>query len=256
MCSLTNLEIILAPIFLCWGSFINMLSYRLISQESLSIPRSFCPKCKKTIKPYDLIPVLSWVILKGKCRNCHKSISPLYPFIELLTLVVFELLIIFVAPHFWFSYFIFFTALLVTIRSDLESMLISRMATLYLLPFSFSLAAFGYLEIGLLESILASVVGYLTFWVIKKLFYYYRNLEGMGDGDLELAALIGSLLGRYGLFMSIFIGSLTGSILGLTLIATKLAKRETALPFGLFLALGAIIFVLFKSYLNFIILIS
>lgn len=230
-----------------------MLSYRLVNDESLSIPRSFCPKCKKTIKPYDLIPVISWVILKGKCRSCHKSISPLYPFIEILTLLVFELLIFFIEPHFWLAYFIFFTALLVTIRSDLESMLISRLATLYLLPVSFSLAALGYLEINILESIFASITGYLTFWVIKKLFFYYRNLEGIGEGDLELAALIGSFLGFYGLFMSIFIGSLAGSILGLTLIATGLAKRETALPFGLFLAIGAIIFALFKNYLqNFI----
>ncbi len=226
-----------------------MLSYRLISGESLSIPRSFCPKCKKSISPYDLIPVISWFILRGKCRSCKKEISPIYPFIEILSLITFELLIFFVEPQFWPSYFIFFTALLITIRSDLDSMLISRFVTLYLLPVSFIFAYLGYLEISLLESVLASLTGYLVFWIIKKLFYYYRNIEGMGDGDLELAALIGSFLGLYGLFMSIFIGSLTGSVLGLTLIATGYAKRETALPFGIFLSLGAIIFALFKNYL-------
>jgi leader peptidase (prepilin peptidase) / N-methyltransferase len=235
----------LTPFFLCWGSFLNVLAYRLIKAESIIKPRSACPKCKKPIAWYDNIPVFSWLLLAGTCRHCKRAISVLYPFIEIITALVLLALYLYIPHHYFFAYFIFFSALIVTIRSDLETMLISRFMTVYLAPIGCALSAGGLLPISLPESILGAIFGYFFLQIINGVFKYFRGIEGIGEGDFELLLFIGSFIGIIGCWLSITLGSILGCFYGLTVILQKQPNdmRHTKIPFGPFLACGAIIFV-------------
>ena len=237
------------PLWLCWGSFLNVVSYRLIHHASLITPRSHCPHCNHVLAWYDLIPVLSWLALRGRCRYCTTPISYLYPFIELFTAVVMSPLLTQIPPPYFYAYFIFFSALIVTIRSDLHSMLISRYASLFLVPLGIALSAYGLLPITMVESILGAIGGFISLYMVSKLFYYFTQQEGMGQGDIDLLAFIGSFTGMYGCWISLLIGSLVGSVIGLCYMALTNQNRYIKIPFGPFLAIGAICFVLYKPYL-------
>ena len=241
--------VLLILIFLCWGSFLNVLAYRLIKGESLLIPRSFCPTCKKIIYWYDNIPVISWIILKAKCRHCKSNISALYPFTELLTAVSMTCLYFTVNRHYFPAYFIFFSALIVTFRSDIEFMLISRFATLFLIPLGFLFSAIHLLPITLTNSIAGALLGYGFLFAVAKVFKYLMKKEGIGQGDLELLAFIGSFLGIIGCWISLLLGSIIGSIIGLFYIKLKGQSKQVKMPFGHFLAIGAMTFVFFEKYL-------
>ena len=198
---------------------------------------------------YDNIPILSWLLLGGKCRNCHQSISLLYPFIEILTALVLSLLYIFIPLHYFFAYFIFFSALIVTIRSDIETMLISRFATIFLVPFCWYCSAYGLLPLSLIESISGAMFGYFFLFTINSIFKYLRNIDGIGEGDFDLILFIGSFTGILGCWISITLGSMLGSLYGLsTLFLSKdtnvfeQSLQNTKIPFGPFLALGALLF--------------
>lgn len=275
---------------LIWGSFLNVIAYRLIQEQSLG-GRSKCPHCNHQLAWYDNIPIISWLVLRGKCRTCAQPISFLYPFIEFLTGVIFVLLyqspfvpstlaelhqanvipdnLSAVRPE-WIeglckafknpdlycnkyiylpSYFIFFSALIVTIRTDLEYMLISRYVTLFLVPVGIALSAFGFLPIGPLESTLCAVGGYILFYAIAKAFHFFTGREGVGEGDFDLMALIGAFTGLMGLWMTLLIGSVVGCVCTLLYLLFSGKERSTQIPFGPFLALGAIAYVLFAQQL-------
>ncbi len=234
---------------LCWGSFLNMLGYRLVQDASLLTARSFCPSCKKTIAWYDLVPVLSWLILKRRCRWCFQPISFLYPFIELCSLFLFTYLYTLYSSGLLSletscTYILFLSALLVTIRSDTEYLLISSFATLYLIPCAFLASAAGYLPITLTESVLAAFLGYAFLWFIAKAFYLVRKKEGIGEGDFGLLAMIGSFTGIHGVLQAVTLGSCLGTILGICYLIIWPSEEEPRLPFGLFLSLGACIYLL------------
>ena len=236
-------------LFLCWGSFLNVVSYRIIRGISVVTPRSFCPHCNTQLRWFDLIPLLSWLILGGKCRSCHAPISFLYPFIELLTAFLLMALVIQVPLNYFFTYFIFFSALIVTIRTDIETMLISRTMTVALIPVGVVCSAFSLLPINMVESLLGCILGYFFLYVIAKTFYYFTGTQGMGQGDLDLIALIGSFTGPIGSWMALTIGSCTGSLIGIFYILIYQKSRMAKIPFGPFLALGALFFVLFQTYI-------
>jgi len=246
--------IFLFLVFLCWGSFLNVVAYRLIMGQNILYPRSSCPNCSNQIAWYDNIPVLSWIILKGKCRSCRHTISLLYPFIELLT--AFSLLALYtIVPHIYFyPYFIFFSALIITIRSDLERMLISQFVTIFLIPLGLLFSWLGWLPIAVANSLLGAVIGYGFLFLMSKIFYFFTGKEGIGQGDLELLGFIGSFIGIAGCWISLFLGSFIGALAGLLYIRTKKEKRYIKIPFGPFLALGAINFVLFSDTLKLLIL--
>lgn len=242
---LLAVNIINIIIFLCWGSFLNAFAYRIINGHSL-LTRSFCPNCQTTIAWYDLIPVLSWFILKFKCRNCKTKISLLYPFIEILTAIILSLASYLINPQYFIACFIFFSALIVTIRTDLEYLLISRLMTIYLVPFAWLLASLNLLNISLAGSILGSIIGYFSLWFISKIYFILRKKEGIGEGDFDLLALIGAFCGILGVWHSILIGSILGSIIGIAIAIFKSKDINTLkIPFGPWLALGAISYKLF-----------
>lgn len=213
--------------------------------------RSQCPKCKARIAWYDLIPVLSWIILGRKCRRCRQPISWLYPAIEILTALVFVFLWHQVPTVYLPAYALLCSALIVTIRSDLETMLISRFVTLFLIPVGIALSFLGLLPLTPMASIGGALFGYFILWSTGKIFKKLTHKEGIGQGDLELLAFIGSFTGIIGCWLTLLIGSVTGSIIGLTYLVATGQKTSAKIPFGPFLALGAIIFVLFGQELTF-----
>lgn len=234
---------------LAWGSFLNVVSYRLIHWQSIILPRSYCPRCLHSIAWYDNIPLISYLILRGACRYCKKSISWLYPFIELITLISMLALFAKIDSGYWFAYFIFFSALIITIRSDLESMLISRFVTIFLIPVGYFCALMGLLPISLSHSILGSIIGYLVLLGAAQLFYWVTKKPGMGQGDLELLAFIGAFIGPWGCWITLILASTIGALLGMGYILISRKKSSIKIPFGPFLAAGAIFFVLYQKTL-------
>lgn len=160
------------------------------------------------------------------------------------------LLYINVPEHYFIAYCVLFSALIVTIRSDLETMLISRFVTLALIPVGLLASITGFIPITLLESCLGAIIGYFALWIPARLFRATTGKDGIGQGDLDLMAMIGSFLGPFGCWTTILIGSTAGSILGIIYLAITKKERSLKIPFGPFLAIGAIITVFFQNYLH------
>jgi leader peptidase (prepilin peptidase) / N-methyltransferase len=159
-------------------------------------------------------------------------------------------LVYYTSSTYWFSYFIFFSALIVTIRSDLEAMLISRYATIFLMPLGWILSFMGWLPLSLGMSLLGSISGYFLLWIIATLFTWRTGKEGMGQGDLELLAFIGAFIGPFGCWITLLLASTIGAICGIIYMRISGQKSNTKIPFGPFLALGAMAFTLFQNYLS------
>jgi leader peptidase (prepilin peptidase)/N-methyltransferase len=185
--------------------------------------------------------------LRGHCRHCHKAISILYPAIELFTATILMVLYTHVPLTYFFAYFVFFSALIVTIRSDIETMLISRFVTICLIPFGFLFSACGFLPLTLTQSIAGCLFGFFILFGITKIFWLITHKEGIGQGDIEVLAFIGSFLGIIGCWLTLFLGSLIGTTISVPYIILTKKKASQKIPFGPFLSLGAILFVLYKD---------
>ncbi len=234
-------------LFLAWGSHLNSLGYRLLHLEHFFKARSFCPNCKNMIAWYDNIPVLSWLILKAQCRCCKQPISWLYPFIELITTIILVTLWQTVPTQYFPTYFIFFSALIVTIRTDFEEMLISRFMTLYLIPVGLITTIMHWIPLSPTLSIVGTFFGYIILWCTKKASHAITKRDGLGQGDLELLAFIGAFTGPLGCWIALLIGSISGTIVSV-IYMTITRQKITTLPFGPYLSFGAMIFVLFQQF--------
>lgn len=246
--------VFLAPLLLCWGSFLNVIAYRLMQNVSFRQSRSICPHCNCQIAWYDLFPVISWFNLNGKCRQCLQKISILYPIIELATLVVGLGLFYLVYAKYQFAYFILISALLIIVRTDLETMQISRFTTLFLIPLAFAFSLTYYsnyplLPLNISDVLKGALFGYFILFFTNKIFFYLTKKQGMGQGDLDLLALIGAFTGVTGAWISLMIGSIVGSLAGITMMHYKGCKLGSQIPFGPFLAFGAISYILFQNQL-------
>lgn len=227
-----------------WGSFLNVVAFRLINNQSIVTPRSRCTKCRKTIAWYDNIPVISWLLLHATCRWCSQPISCLYPFIELVTSALFATTYLIIDPSYWISYFIFFSALIVIIRTDLEYMLIIPEFCLYPGLYALIASYVGLLPISLTQSIIGALIGYFSLWSIATIHYCITKRQGLGEGDFDLLALIGAFTGPEGILLTLLIASWSGTIIaGLYLLATG-NKLNARIPFPPLLALGAAVYVL------------
>lgn len=232
-------------LFLCWGSFLNVVGYRIIRGYSF-LGRSYCPHCRTHLSWYDLIPLISYASLRGRCRTCRNVISPLYPLIELMTAIILTLMIIFIKKHYWFGYGLFISAGMVTIRTDFEKMLISRYVTWGLIPIAFIMSYNDMLPLTLSESVQGAAFGYLVLFVIAYLFHAIRNIEGMGEGDIDLLGMIGSFIGITGAWTSLLLGSLLGIIS--CLVQMAISKRaHPKIAFGPWLAIGSFIYIFFQQ---------
>lgn len=239
------------PLLLCWGSFLNVVGYRLIHDGSIFLGRSQCIHCSHQLAWYHLIPLASYLFLKRKCAYCKKSISWLYPFIELFTAVSIYVMFHNVPSQFWPGYFIFFSALIVTIRTDLETFMISRFATLFLLPLVYLLSYLHYIPLDALQVSLGCLTGYLFLFTISSIYYSLTKRVGMGQGDIELLSLIGAFIGVNGWWITLVIASFLGSFTGIIfLFFSDIKTTKIKIPFGPFLALGAISYVLWPLELR------
>lgn len=152
-----------------------------------------------------------------------------------------------VPVHYFPAYFIFFSALVVTIRSDFETMLISRFVTLFLIPVGIAAAYFNLLPINVIESAIAASAGYAFLYAIATAFSYFTGKQGIGHGDFELLAFIGSFTGLIGLWATLLVSSVLGTLFGLMYIVLTGSDRSLKIPYGPFLAIGAIVFVLWQQ---------
>ena len=227
-----------------FGSFANVLIYRMQREEPLKLfKRSRCPECSYTIPFYLNIPIFSWFFLKGKCRNCQKSFSFRYPVVEFLTALIFTFLFLYIGWK-WFllEALIFSFGLIVVSFIDLDQMI---------LPDSFTLSGTmiglfgGWLnpERSFFEAFYGALLGGFIFWFISRLYFWIRKQEGMGGGDIKLAAWIGAVLGWQALPFVILSASFSGTLAGLFLIISKKQRFDTPLPFGPFLSLSALAFI-------------
>ncbi len=260
-----TLAIILFIFGLAIGSFFNVCIYRIPRNKSLVFPASHCPNCKKPISPYDNIPVLSYLILKGKCRNCKKSISIRYPIVELLTALFFATAAFKFGPTIpLLRAIIFLSFLLIVTFIDLEYQIapfrITIPAVILGLVSSFFLPEFvsNYIIGMLLGALFVILVWILWRYLLSDVFQAAMGIkqkEGIGWGDLPLIAMIGVFLGWRLLIVAIFAAVVCGVIIGLILRIIKRNKPGQPIAFGPFLALGSLISLFFgKSiiywYLN------
>lgn len=236
---------ILLPIFIflfgiAIGSFSNVCIYRLPRRMSIITPSSHCPVCGKGISPIDNIPIISFLILSGKCRNCRSPISFVYPLVEIITGLIY--LFLYFKFHISFLFLVFAilcTSLIIIAFIDLEHKIIPDVITLpgMIIGLAVSLTM---PHITALNSVKGLLVGGGLFYAVAVL-----SRGGMGGGDIKLIAMIGSFLGWKMTLLTIFLGSFIGSVVGITLIVMKKKGRKDMIPFGPFLSLGAIISVFF-----------
>ena len=254
------------------GSFLNVCIHRLPRGESVVSPPSHCPRCGAPVKPYDNVPILSWLILRGRCRSCGGPISPRYFAVELFTALVFLGLFRAYAhsPGMLAVVLVFASSLIVVIFVDIEHQIIPDEISLGGIAFGIaaSLACpalhasasetplLGRLVAAaasrtpllppasaraLVSSLLGIAVGGGLFWLIRIVSERIYGEEAMGFGDVKLMAYFGTILGPVPVLLATFFASLLGSVTGLVLIGAKKAELKSKLPFGPFLCAGALV---------------
>lgn len=218
------------------GSFLNVCILRLPAEQSVVSPPSRCPQCGSGVRWFDNIPVLSWLILRGRCRNCGNPISIQYPLIELATAILWA----------WMA---------ARSGSELESVRAALFLTLllgiamtdareYIIPDEFSigglLIGLGFSlpagMVGFRDAVIGAAVGFVLLWVVAWLGKHAFKKEAMGGGDIKMMAMVGAFVGWQGVFLTIFLGSVVGTVIFGPL---ALAGKKKDVPFGIFLALGA-----------------
>lgn len=255
---------LLATVFgLIIGSFLNVVIHRLpIMMErewcqecvetfpnshieaptgvfNLSVPRSRCPHCQTQIRVIDNIPVISWLLLRGKCHQCKSNISARYPLIELLTGGLCLLISTSLPADYYSIALLFFSFVLVAATFiDLDTMLLPDQLTLPLMWSGIALALFGISPISLQDSIIGAMAGYLCLWSVYWGFKLLTKKEGMGYGDFKLLAALGAWLGWQYLPMIILMSSLVGLVFGLIQLRLQRKGIDKAFPFGPYLAIA------------------
>lgn len=239
-----SVPLAVAVIGLFIGSFLNVCIHRIPRGESIVFPSSSCPGCGARIRPWDNVPILSYLILWGKCRSCKGKISIRYPLVEALSaLLALAMLYRFGLNVSFAVYYVWTCALLVITFIDLDHQIIpdslsiggivAGLALVWWMPVSYLDALIG---LGLGAGLLIAVIyGY----------FFLTGKHGMGGGDVKLLGMIGVFTGWQGVLFTIFTGSLAGSLVGIPWALLQRKNMQTAIPFGPFLALGAFIYVLF-----------
>jgi leader peptidase (prepilin peptidase) / N-methyltransferase len=230
------LYLILLLYGLAFGSFFNVVGLRVPIQKSIVKPRSACPNCHHTLGPIELIPVLSYLLQRGKCRQCKVGISPLYPIIELITGLLFisAPFIMGWTSELWIAWTLISLLVIITV-SDLAYTLIPDKILLFF-------SALFLVERFLIplepwwDSLLGAVIGFSLLLVISIV-----SKGGMGGGDIKLYAVIGYALGTKLMLLSFFLATLLGAIFGIIGIALRLLERKRPVPFGPFIAIGTLL---------------
>ena len=229
-----------AVLGLAVGSFLNVCIYRLPRRESVLRPRSRCPKCEQPLVWYENIPVFSWLVLRARCGSCGARISAQYPAIEIVTALVW-VLIVWLTPPGWLlaSRLVLGTALIVLFMIDLEHQLLPNAITLpgIAAGFLFSFVT----DPGPVASLIGIVVGGGVLYAIAAAYYLVRKEEGMGMGDVKMLAMVGAFLGWQQVLLTLVLSSFAGAVIGVVVMSLQRGTLRYALPFGTFLAVGTLI---------------
>lgn len=257
------------------GSFLNVVIHRVPNEMSIVFPNSTCPKCKASIKPYDNIPIVSWLLLGGKCRSCKAPISIRYPAVEALTGSVFLLVFLQIGlSPFLPIAFIFGAVMISLIFIDAEHMILPNVITYPFLLFaiivrlvypvifgtevftdmSFApatwLSGYPVWAISLASAITGALAGGGSLWLVGEIWKRLRGVEAMGLGDVKMMLGVGALLGWRLTFLSIFLAAFAGALIGIVLIARQKDRNMQAqIPFGIFLGTGSLLALLFGERL-------
>ena len=222
------------------GSFLNVCIFRLPAHVSIVKPLSQCPHCHHPIRFYDNIPLVSYIVLMGKCRDCSGKISWRYPLVELLTALFSLFLFLKFGLTLIFLIFFIFTAVLIVIAFiDLDHQIIPDVLTLPGIPVFFLLAIFV-VKIPWLEALIGLLVGGGMLFTIAFIYQVITKREGMGGGDIKLLAMIGGFLGWKSLIFILLFSSFSGAIVGITAMIIKKQDMKYAVPFGPFLSAAAV----------------
>ena len=222
------------------GSFLNVCIHRIPRRESLVWPASHCTACNTPLAWFENVPIVSWLLLRGRCRTCGVRISSMYPIVELTTAIVFAggvavyglsaLLMVRLA---------FASALVVLFAIDLQHQILPNVITVPGVVAGF--AASWFLPPGWLSSLIGAIAGGGILLAIAEAYYRVRGQEGLGMGDVKMLAMIGAFLGWPLMILTLVLASFAGSLVGVALLASRRGGMQAALPFGTFLALGALV---------------
>lgn len=250
------------------GSFLNVCIVRIPQRKSIVLPASACPKCGAAIRPYDNIPVVSWLLLRGKCRACKNPISGMYPLIELLTgLAFFACYLEFGLTLDTLKWSSFSALMFVLVFTDLRERILPDAVnyTGFALGLAFSFVStptdgtahwlagrmFDFPPpapvLSFVDAILGAAAGSAILWIFSQGYARIRGREGMGLGDVKMMLLVGAFLGIKRTFLTILAGSLIGSILGMAFMAARRKDSNYELPFGTFLGIAAVLVVFFGT---------
>ena len=233
------------------GSFLNVCIFRLPQEQSIVLPSSHCFSCKRPIAFYDNIPLISFILLQGKCRNCKTPLSYQYPLVELLTGVTSLACIIKWGVTFnALSIFIFIAALIVITFIDFEHKIIPDVISLPGILYGL-LLSLVWTRITFLDSLLGVLLGGGSLLLVAGLYYLLTKEEGMGLGDVKLLAMMGAFLGWKSILFIIMIGSFTGAVIGIAVMLIKRKDRRYAIPFGPFLSLVAVCYIFYGQEIIF-----
>jgi leader peptidase (prepilin peptidase)/N-methyltransferase len=250
------------------GSFLNVCIIRIPQQKSIVMPASACPKCGAPIHPYDNIPVVSWLLLGGKCRACKTKISGMYPLVELLSgLLFFGCYMAFGLTAEALKWAIFSALVIVLVFTDLRERILPDAVnyTGFALGLALSFVTqptdgtalwvanhmFEFPPpapvISFLDALLGAALGSGLLWLVSEAYFRLRGREGMGMGDVKMMLMVGAFLGAKRTLLTIFAGSLLGSVLGLAFMAARRKDSNYELPFGTFLGMAALLVVFFGA---------
>jgi leader peptidase (prepilin peptidase)/N-methyltransferase len=250
------------------GSFLNVCILRIPTGKSIVMPASACPKCGAAIRPYDNIPVISYLILRGKCRGCRTKISAMYPLVEVLTgLLFFACFYAFGFSVETLKWATFSAIMIVLVSTDLRERILPDVVnfTGFGLGLAFSLFVkptdgsalwvanhiFQFPPpqpvLSLVDALLGAALGSGLLWLVSEAYFRLRGREGMGLGDVKMMLMAGAFLGAKRTLLTIMTGSILGSVIGIAVILARRKDADYELPFGTFLGAGALLVVFFGT---------
>jgi leader peptidase (prepilin peptidase)/N-methyltransferase len=250
------------------GSFLNVCILRIPTGKSIVMPASACPKCGSAIRAYDNIPVISYLILRGKCRGCKSQISPMYPSVEFLTgLLFFACYYTFGLSVETLKWATFSAIMIVLVFTDLRERILPDVVNFTGFALGLVLSLFvkptdgsalwianhifqfppPQLVLSLLDALLGATFGSGLLWLVSEAYFKLRGREGMGLGDVKMMLMTGAFLGAKRTLLTIMAGSILGSVIGIAVILARRKDADYELPFGTFLGAGALLVVFFGT---------
>ncbi len=228
-----------AIVGLCLGSFYSVCAHRYLTGASIVHPGSHCPSCKTPLSPLELIPVVSWLFLKGRCRSCGARIAALYPALELVSGLWAYLAALKFGPSPLFIFLMIMGGIYITASMiDLDSFILPNRLTYSAAVLALAGAAF-LPHVDLKSAIIGAAAGYALFWGLARIYLASKGVDGLGGGDVKLMISIGALVGWRGLSFAVLIGSLAALVLSPVFLRGGAEKNSIPIPFGPFLCFGA-----------------